>query len=106
TLRSAPNFPSLTPAIQKKLSEPILTQHDIENRQRLLEILREGEDERRAEKKVKTAPSIGGSVKNFYESLPKEYKEESEPYDTQDQIKIALPFRLLIVGASGSGKTN
>ena len=104
-LKSAPKFKSLTPSIQKRLAQPVLTQTDLENRHRLLELLGEA-DEETQEKKAKPVPVIGGSMKNFYETVGKEYKQEEETYATQDQIKISLPFRMLIVGASGSGKTN
>lgn len=46
------------------------------------------------------------SVINFYNVLPKEYKDEPVTYPNFDKVKIELPARILIIGASGSGKTN
>lgn len=45
-------------------------------------------------------------VKNFYKLLPKKYKHDKPTYPNFSKIRIELPFRSLIIGASGSGKTN
>lgn len=45
-------------------------------------------------------------VKNYYEILPKKYKQDKPTYPNFSKIRIELPFRCLIIGASGSGKTN
>jgi len=43
---------------------------------------------------------------NFYDKLPKQYKGTgTKKYKNYKQIKIDLPMRCLIIGASGSGKT-
>lgn len=48
---------------------------------------------------------MSNKISNYYEHLPKEYKKKSHnPYFKNHRINI--PFRMLIVGASGSGKTN
>lgn len=47
----------------------------------------------------------GTQVRNFYETIPKNKdKEKQNPYMDTHHIKI--PFRMMIVGASGSMKTN
>jgi ABC-type lipoprotein export system ATPase subunit len=43
---------------------------------------------------------------NFYDRLPKNMSGGKLTYPNQKQINIDLPFRMMIVGASGSGKTN
>lgn len=46
-------------------------------------------------------------ISNFYAMLPKEYQSAgSIAYDNYENIKIKVPFRMLILGSSGSGKTN
>jgi len=42
---------------------------------------------------------------NAYEHLPQEYLKKPQTYDSYDEIKVDLPFRGMVVGASGSGKT-
>ena len=47
------------------------------------------------------------SAINFYKHIGKKYSDGSKgKYKNYDKIKIEIPMRLLIVGASGSGKTN
>lgn len=44
---------------------------------------------------------------NVYEEIPRKFMPTNQiHYDNYDQIKIDLPFRMIICGASGSGKTN
>ncbi len=43
---------------------------------------------------------------NFYDVIPEEYKVEEQTYPNYSKIQIKLPFRMLVIGASGSGKTN
>lgn len=44
-------------------------------------------------------------MKNFYEIIPSKYlKKPSNPY--YDKHNIELPFRMIVVAPSGSGKTN
>lgn len=46
-------------------------------------------------------------ISNFYSMLPKEYQSAgSIEYNNYEKIKIKVPFRMLILGSSGSGKTN
>jgi hypothetical protein len=45
------------------------------------------------------------SVTNWYKVIPKEYKQAQVKYDSYDKVQIELPMRMLLVGASGSGKT-
>ena len=47
-------------------------------------------------------------IKNFYEKIPSEYKQSGGgvKYKNYDRVRINVPFRLLVVGSSGSGKTN
>jgi hypothetical protein len=49
-----------------------------------------------------------GKVKpeNLYEQIPKEYILPLETYPNYELMKIKLPFRMLVIGCSGSGKTN
>ena len=47
------------------------------------------------------------AVENLYQSLPAKFKSSSSvKYPNYDKLRIDLPFRMLIVGSSGSGKTN
>lgn len=43
---------------------------------------------------------------NYYEKLEKKYKEEELTYDNYNKVRIKLPFRMCVVGSTGSGKTN
>jgi hypothetical protein len=45
-------------------------------------------------------------IYNFYELLPAKYKTKQLTYKNFDKMKITLPNRIMIVGATGSGKTN
>lgn len=45
-------------------------------------------------------------VTNFYELIPKKFQSEPRTYSNFDQIQIKIPFRAVITGATGSGKTN
>jgi hypothetical protein len=47
------------------------------------------------------------AVENLYTCLPAKYKSQScIKYPNYAKVRIDLPFRMLIVGSSGSGKTN
>jgi len=46
------------------------------------------------------------STINFYSVLPKKYQTKLQTYKNYDRIRISLPFRMLIIGSSGAGKTN
>lgn len=43
---------------------------------------------------------------NFYQQLPAQYRDKSKKYKNYNTIKIDVPMRMIIIGASGSGKTN
>lgn len=43
---------------------------------------------------------------NHYERLQKKFREEERTYDNFKKVQIKLPFRMIVIGASGSGKTN
>lgn len=43
---------------------------------------------------------------NYYEKVPKKFKEDERHYENEKSLQIKLPFRMVITGASGSGKTN
>ena len=45
-------------------------------------------------------------IVNMYKILPSKYKDKQMTYKNYDKMKINLPARILIVGSSGSGKTN
>ena len=46
-------------------------------------------------------------IKNYYKLIHDEYKTGSGiKYKNYDKLRIDIPFRMLIVGSSGSGKTN
>jgi hypothetical protein len=45
-------------------------------------------------------------VDNFYEIIPKEFKDEERTYEAYNDIQIKLPFQLILTGSTGSGKTN
>lgn len=46
------------------------------------------------------------NIKNYYDSLPKKYREEKRTYHSFPKIRIPIPFTMLIVGRKGSMKTN
>lgn len=45
-------------------------------------------------------------MENYYSKLPKKYKSESVDYPNFNKVQIKIPFRMIIAGSSGSGKTN
>jgi hypothetical protein len=45
-------------------------------------------------------------VINFYDALPKKFRQEERDYPAKKELGISLPFRMCIVGSTGSGKTN
>lgn len=45
-------------------------------------------------------------VVNFYEILPPKFKSEERTYDSFNEIQIKIPFRMVLTGGTGSGKTN
>lgn len=49
---------------------------------------------------------VDTSVINMYEFLPKKYNDKEIKYAAFKTIGIKVPFRALIIGSSGSGKTN
>src|ERR1700722_9863155 len=56
-------------------------------------------------------PSSGSSNEqhipaNRYELLRKKFREEEIKYDSFNKVHIKLPFRMCVVGTTGSGKTN
>ncbi len=44
--------------------------------------------------------------KNYYTLLPKKFQSKQDSYKSYPRVKIKTPFRMLIVGTSGSMKTN
>jgi Poxvirus A32 protein len=45
-------------------------------------------------------------IKNHYKQIPKKFQEEERHYPNEKKVQIKLPFRMCLIGASGSGKTN
>lgn len=45
-------------------------------------------------------------IPNLYELMPAKYKPKQTHYKNESIMKISVPFRSIILGASGSGKTN
>jgi hypothetical protein len=45
-------------------------------------------------------------VTNWYERVPKKFKQEEFTYPAYEKLKIKLPFHAIVVGMTGSGKTN
>lgn len=43
---------------------------------------------------------------NYYDKLPSKYQNKGSSYPNFDKVQIKLPFRMLVVGTSGSCKTN
>lgn len=43
---------------------------------------------------------------NFYSTIPKKFITNERHYENEKNINIKLPFRSIIIGAAGSGKTN
>ena len=47
------------------------------------------------------------NVPNFYSRIPSVMKDQTRvKYKNYDKIKISLPFQAIIIGKTGSGKTN
>jgi hypothetical protein len=46
------------------------------------------------------------SILNLYELIPKDIVKGKRTYKNWEQVQIELPFRMLVVGAAGSMKTN
>lgn len=53
-----------------------------------------------------TPSTSDSSPVNYYSTIQKKFKEDEVTYDNYDKVQIKLPFRMCLVGASGSGKTN
>lgn len=47
-----------------------------------------------------------GELKNYYSTVQKKFKDEEIHYPNESKLKIKLPFQMVIVGGTGSGKTN
>ena len=45
-------------------------------------------------------------VRNWYEYIPTKFKDKPRHYDSEKQVKIKLPARMIFIGTTGSGKTN
>lgn len=45
-------------------------------------------------------------MRNFYDILPSKYKDKPLEYDSFDRLHIKLPQNAIVVGGTGSGKTN
>lgn len=45
-------------------------------------------------------------VNNNYLDVSKKHQNEELHYDNESKLQIKLPFRMLLIGATGSGKTN
>ena len=45
-------------------------------------------------------------ILNMYETAAKKYAHKSIQYKNLSKIQISLPTRMLVIGTSGSGKTN
>lgn len=45
-------------------------------------------------------------IRNFYEIIDPKYLTSEVKYPNQDLVNMIIPLRCLIIGASGSGKTN
>ena len=43
---------------------------------------------------------------NLYECMPSEFKTEKRSYQNYEAYKIEIPFRALLIGSTGSGKSN
>lgn len=48
----------------------------------------------------------GAKVIDFYKVLPKEHLKDLRTYKNYDLYRINIPNRILVIGKSGSGKTN
>lgn len=59
-----------------------------------------------AETEKKDAPVQYAQIKNYYDAVPKKFRDEERTYDNFRQVQIKIPFRMLLTGATGSGKTN
>ena len=46
------------------------------------------------------------SIVNYYDAMPRKYRDKNSQYKNYPAIRISIPNRILIVGSSGSGKSN
>lgn len=46
------------------------------------------------------------SIENFYDLVPKKFQDEPRTYPNFDEVQIKIPFRAVLTGCTGSGKTN
>lgn len=63
-----------------------------------------GGQKRKRTETEKTAS--GHTMSNYYENIPKKYKQEPVEYPAYNEVHIKVPFRMVITGGTGSGKTN
>lgn len=45
-------------------------------------------------------------IQNFYDQVEKKLRDEEMTYDSEKDLNIKLTFRMLLIGSTGSGKTN
>ncbi len=56
--------------------------------------------------KKKQLKSLVDPTVNYYDIIPKEFKEEKITYPNQKYTNISIPSSMLVLGFSGSGKSN
>lgn len=49
---------------------------------------------------------MSSAMRNFYDTLPSKYKDKGIEYDNFPKVHIKLPVNIVVVGGTGSGKTN
>lgn len=54
----------------------------------------------------KTQSKDDSRAGNYYTLVPKKFQAEERTYPRFEQLHIKIPFRMVLTGASGSGKTN
>lgn len=53
-----------------------------------------------------SSSSSSVEIRNVYQTIPKRYLEKTTHYPNEKKLGISLPSRILVIGSSGSGKTN
>lgn len=60
----------------------------------------------RAEESSHSAEDDDNEIPNYYKTLPKKFQHKERTYPSHNKVQIDIPFRMVVTGTTGSGKTN